>query len=79
MSKSTLKEELRELAEEAVLQVAASDHPLEYFGGVSAVLDQERDQIVTGLPTFEGARAALDALPINVAVHPFVVPFPTHC
>src|SRR5215204_3787544 len=64
MSEVTLREELRALAEEAVLHVAASDHPLEYFGGKSAVLDQERDQIVIGLSTFEGARAALDAFPM---------------
>src|SRR5215213_426579 len=64
MSEVTLREELGALAEEAVLQVVASDYPLEYFGGKSAVLDQERDQIVTELPTFEGARAALDALPM---------------
>ena len=64
MNELALKEELRALAGEAVQKVGADDRPLNYFKGASAVLDLQRDEIITELPAFEDARAALDVLPM---------------
>jgi hypothetical protein len=64
MSESFLKAKLRVLAEEAVQRVAADDRPLDYFAGAFAMLDTERDQVITELPAFEDAHTALGALQV---------------
>jgi hypothetical protein len=64
MSESSLKTNLRVLAEQAVQQVAADDRPLDYFAGATAIYDSRRDQVITELPAFEDARTALGRLPV---------------
>ena len=64
MSESSLITNLRLLAEQAVLRVAADDRPLDYFAGATAIYDSRCYQVITGLPSFEVACAALGALPI---------------
>ncbi len=64
MSETSSKEKLRALAEQAVLRIVEADLALEYFSGASALLDTERDRIITELPAFEDARTALSVLPL---------------
>ena len=64
MSESSAKEALRTLTEQAVQQVAAGDHPLEYFGGATALYDTRRDEAITKLSAFEKVRTELGALQI---------------
>src|SRR5215204_3893027 len=63
MSES-LKDTLRDLAEQAVQQVAADDRPLDFFAGAIAKYDTTRDQVITELPAFEDARTALGGLQV---------------
>jgi hypothetical protein len=63
-SDTSCKEWLRILAEQAVQQVAADDHSLEYFRDAVAMLDPERDRVVEQLPAFEDAHTALGALQV---------------
>jgi len=64
VSKSAVKDALRILAEQAVQQVAVGDHPLEYFGGATALYDTRRDEAINKLPAFEKARTELGALQV---------------
>jgi hypothetical protein len=64
LSEASLTDNLRVLAKQAVQRIAAGDRPLEYFGGKAAMLDPERDSVITALPAFEGPCAALASIPM---------------
>lgn len=64
MSELLLKQELRVLAEEAVLRVAESDLALEYFRNATAEHDTERDDVVTELSTFDSTLTIVGSLAI---------------
>jgi hypothetical protein len=64
LSDTSCKAALLILAEQAVQQVAADDHPLEYFRDTVAMYDLERDHVVDQLPAFTDAHNALGSLQI---------------
>jgi hypothetical protein len=64
MNESSLKVNLRVLAEQATQRVAADERSLDYFAGATAIYDTRRDQAITELPAFEDARTALGALQV---------------
>src|SRR5215217_7607782 len=64
VNEASLKNNLRDLAEQAVHKVPSGDSSLKYFAGATAQYDTRRDQAITELPAFEDARMALGALPV---------------
>jgi hypothetical protein len=64
MNESSLKVNLRVLAEQATQRVATDERSLDYFAGATAIYDTRRDQAITELPAFEDARTALGALQV---------------
>src|SRR5215208_6338942 len=64
MNESSLKANVRVLAEQAAQRVAADERPLYYFAGAPAIYDTRRDQAIIELPAFEDARTALGALQV---------------